>query len=136
MKFKTLTGSTRGVPNMKKKLVSWEKDSRSKFQYRVKRFLEKYWKNHIVFEEFPIVGTKMSLDFYNANKKIAVEVQGRQHTNYVPHFHGNHKINYINQLKRDQDKSRFCEINDITLIEIYEKDELNEDLFRNFGVEL
>jgi len=136
MKFKTLTGSTRGVPNMKKKLVSWEKNSRSKFQYRVKRFLEKYWKNHIVFEEFPIVGTKMSLDFYNANKKIAVEVQGRQHTNYVPHFHGNHKINYINQLKRDQDKSRFCEINDITLIEIYEKDELNEDLFRNFGVEL
>ena len=136
MKFKTLTGSIRGVPNMKKKLVSWEKKSRSKFQYRVKRFLEKYWKHHIVFEEFPIVGTRMSLDFYNANKKIAVEVQGRQHTNYVPHFHGHHKINYINQLKRDQDKNKFCEINDITLIEIYDKDELNEDLFRNFGVEL
>ena len=136
MKFKTLTGSTKRVPNIKKKLIDWDKSSRSKFQYRVKKFLEPYWENHVVFEEFPIVGTRMSLDLYNANKKIAVEVQGGQHTKYVPHFHGGYKNNFIAQLNRDQDKLKFCQLNDITLIEVYEKDSLNKKLFRKYGVDL
>ena len=136
MKFKTLTGATRSVSNIKKKLIKWNKKSRSKFQYRVKKFLEPYWDNHIVFEEFPIVGTRMSLDFYNANKKIAVEVQGGQHTKYVPHFHGGYKNNFIAQLNRDQKKLDFCRLNDITLVEIYEKDEINEKLFGKYGADL
>ena len=136
MKFKTLTGATRGIPNIKKKLIDWDKKSRSKFQYKVKKFLESYWDNHVVFEEFPVVGTRMSLDFYNANKKIAVEVQGGQHTKYVPHFHGKYKNNYIAQLMRDQQKLEFCKLNDIILVEIYEKDVINEKLFRKYGIKL
>ena len=136
MRFKTLTGATRTVKKAKNFLIDWDGSSRSKIQYNTKQFLKKYWSNHIVFEEFPVAGTKLSLDFYNANKKVAVEVQGKQHTKYVPFFHGKNKINYINQLKRDQDKLKFCELNDIQLIEIYEEDKLNEKLFENFGVNL
>ena len=136
MKFKTLTGAIRRVSNIKKKLIHWDQKSRSKFQYRVKKFLEPYWDKHVVFEEFPVVGTRMSLDFYNANKKVAIEVQGGQHTKYVPHFHGKYKNNYLAQLDRDQKKMEFCRVNDITLVEIYEKDDLNKKLFRKYGVEL
>jgi len=136
MRFKTLFGGTRTVKKAKNYLINWDGPSRSKIQYRTKQFLKEYWSNHIVFEEFPVAGTKLSLDFYNANKKVAVEVQGKQHTKYVPFFHGKNKINYINQLKRDQDKLKFCELNDIQLIEIYEEDKLNEKLFENFGVHL
>jgi len=134
MRFKTLTGATRTVKKAKNYLIDWDGSSRSKIQYNAKQFLKKYWSNHIVFEEFPVAGTKLSLDFYNANKKIAVEVQGKQHTKYVPFFHGKNKINYINQLKRDQDKLKFCELNDIQLVEIYDGDEVNEKLFKTFGV--
>jgi len=134
MRFKTLTGATRTVKKAKNFLIDWDGSSRSKIQYNTKQFLKKYWSNHIVFEEFPVAGTKLSLDFYNANKKIAVEVQGKQHTKYVPFFHGKNKINYINQLKRDQDKLKFCELNDIQLVEIYDGDEVNEKLFKTFGV--
>lgn len=134
MRFKTLTGATRTVKKAKNFLIDWDGSSRSKIQYNTKQFLKKYWSNHIVFEEFPVAGTKLSLDFYNANKKIAVEVQGKQHTKYVPFFHGKNKINYINQLKRDQDKLKFCEINEIQLVEIYDGEEVNEKLFKNFGV--
>ena len=134
MRFKTLTGATRTVKKAKNYLIDWDGSSRSKIQYNAKQFLKKYWSNHIVFEEFPVAGTKLSLDFYNANKKIAVEVQGKQHTKYVPFFHGKNKINYINQLKRDQDKLKFCEINEIQLVEIYDGEEVNEKLFKNFGV--
>jgi hypothetical protein len=134
MRFKTLTGATRTVKKAKNYLIDWDGKSRSKIQYSAKQFLKKYWSNHIVFEEFPVAGTKLSLDFYNANKKIAVEVQGKQHTKYVPFFHGKNKINYINQLKRDQDKLKFCELNDIQLVEIYDGDEVTEKLFETFGV--
>lgn len=134
MRFNTLTGAVRTIKKSKKYLIDWNSPSRSKIQYNTKQFLKTYWERHIVFEEFPVAGTKLSLDFYNANKKIAIEVQGRQHTEYVPFFHGKNKINYLNQLKRDQDKLRFCEVNDIQLIEVYEGDELSEKLFESFGV--
>ena len=136
MRFRTLFGAVRTVKKAKNYLIDWDGQSRSKIQFQTKQFLRDYWSNHIVFEEFPVAGTKLSLDFYNANKKIAVEVQGKQHTKYVPFFHGKNKINYLNQLKRDQDKFKFCEINDIQLVEVYEEDTLNEKLFENFGVRL
>jgi hypothetical protein len=136
MRFKTLFGAKRTVKKAKNYLIDWDAPSRSKIQFEAKQFLKRYWQNHIVFEEFPVAGTKLSLDFYNANKKIAVEVQGKQHTKYVPFFHGKNKINYINQLKRDNDKLKFCELNDIELVEIYDGDILEEKLFKNFGVTL
>ena len=134
MRFKTLTGAERTVKKPRSYLINWDGESRSKIQFQAKQFLKKHWCNHIVFEEFPVAGTKLSLEFYNANKKIAVEVQGKQHTKYVPFFHGSNKINYLNQLKRDQDKLKFCELNDIQLVEIYDGDELNDKLFLKFGV--
>lgn len=133
MKFKTLSGSTAELRNAKKYLVDWSGKSKSKFQLSVRDFLYPYWKSDIVFEEFKLVGTRLSFDLYNANKKIAIEVQGAQHTKYVKFFHGN-RMKYLEQLKRDDKKFRFCEINDINLVEIYPNDKICEDLFESFGV--
>jgi len=74
------------------------------------------------------VGSRLSLDFYNATLNVAVEVQGTQHTKYVEFFHGKSKLNFIKQLKRDQDKLNFCEINGINLIEIHDEQDI-ENLF-------
>lgn len=133
MKFKTLSGSIAELRNAKKYLVDWNGKSKSKFQLSVRDFLYPYWKSDIVFEEFKLVGTRLSFDLYNANKKIAIEVQGAQHTKYVKFFHGN-RMKYLEQLKRDDKKFRFCEINDINLVEIYPNDKICEDLFESFGV--
>jgi len=136
MKFKTLFGATRSISNPKKYLIDWDAKSKSKIQKSTKDFLKEYWEKYIVFEEFPVAGTKMSLDFYNATKKIAIEVQGAQHTKYTPFFHGDNKYNYLSQLRRDQDKLKFCEVNSILLIEIYKKEELNKGFFKKLGVSL
>lgn len=133
MKFKTLSGSNAELKNSKKYLIDWKGKSLSKFQFSVKEFLHPFWKTDIVFEELKLVGTRMSFDFYNANKKIAVEVQGAQHTKYVKFFHGS-RFKYLEQLKRDDKKFRFCEINDIKLIEIYPQDVVSIELFESFGV--
>ena len=135
MKFKTLTGSVKAVRHPKKHLIKWRGKSRSKRQKAVKKFLHAYWKDHIVFEEFPVAGTRLSFDFYNANKKIAIEVQGRQHTQYVPFFHRT-KMNYLSQLRRDQQKLEFCKLNKIKLIEIYDDDTVNKTLFAKNNVML
>ena len=67
MRFKTLTGAERTVKKARSYLIDWDGKSRSKIQFQAKQFLKKHWSNHIVFEEFPVAGTKLSLDFYNAN---------------------------------------------------------------------
>jgi hypothetical protein len=135
MKFYDSYGKTRNLKNPKKYLIDWEGKSRSKFQKNIKNFLRDYWIHDIVFEEFRLVGSRLSLDFYNANKKIAIEVQGDQHVKYVKHFHKN-KLKYLDQLKRDQTKLDFCEINDIKLVEIYSKDKVDESFFSNQDIYL
>lgn len=135
MKFKTLDGKDRTLRNLKSYIINWDGKSRSKFQFEVKQFLKKYWSGDVVFEELRIVGTRLSLDFFNATKKIAIEVQGNQHFSYVKFFHGN-RINYLNQIKRDYKKIEFCELNKIKFAEIYPKDELSKDLFARFDINL
>jgi len=136
MEFQTIDGKVKRVKNLKKRIINWEASSRSKRQKAVKDFLKDYWYNHVTFEEFPVVGTRLSLDFYNANKRVAVEVQGSQHTKYNKFFHSGHKNNYLEQLKRDQIKAEFCEVNDIILVEIYDSDIINKSLFKKFDVTL
>lgn len=135
MKFLDPLGKQRNLKGAKKYLIDWEAKSRSKFQKNVKDFLKDYWLHDIVFEEFRIVGTRMSLDFYNANKKVAVEVQGDQHTKYVKHFHKT-RLKYLEQLKRDQKKLDFCDLNDIKLVEIYSTDVVTASLFKDQDIYL
>jgi very-short-patch-repair endonuclease len=135
MKFLDPFGNSKNLKNAKKYLINWDAKSRSKFQYKVKLFLKPYWKNDIVFEEFRIVGSRLSLDFYNANKKIAVEVQGDQHIKFVKHFHKN-RLKYLDQLKRDDKKLDFCNLNDIKLVEVYSTDVVNASFFEDQNINL
>lgn len=128
MVFKTLYGSLKKVKAAKKYLIEWDAPSKSKVQTSVKQYLKKYWDQDIVFEEFPVVGTRMTFDFYNATQNIIIEVQGKQHTKFIPFMHANSKINYLKQLKRDDDKLRFCDINDIKFVEYFDKENILSDL--------
>lgn len=133
MIFKTLTGSTKRVQKPKKYLINWDAKSKSNIQFKAKSFLKSYWNNHVVFEEFPVAGTRLRFDFYNANKQIAVEVHGRQHVKFVPFFH-KRRSGFVSQLRRDQQKIDFCELNDIKLVEIFDEKEINKKTFEDAGV--
>lgn len=120
MTFKTLLGKRRRIKRPVIYLINWEKNSRSKLQNKVKDFLKVFWDGDVVFEEFPVVGTRLTIDFYNATKNIAIEVQGNQHTKYNKFFHKGNKMNYLDQLKRDDEKLSFCNLNNIKLLEVHE----------------
>ena len=128
MNFKTLYGKEKPIRNPHKYKIKWNGKSRSKFQKNVKKYLYGYWKYDAVYEEFKVAGTQLTLDFYNHTQKIAIEVQGAQHLQFVKHFHKT-RANFLRQIRRDDKKMDFCEINDIKLLQIYPDDELSEEYF-------
>lgn len=135
MRFLTPHGTLKPIRHARKYRVKWGEDSISMFQTDVKLFLYPFWKDHEVYEEFPLAGTKLTYDLYNASLKVAVEVQGQQHTKFVKFFHGT-RLNFLEQLKRDKIKEDYAELNEIKLVTIFPDDEINKDLFLEFGVEL
>ncbi len=125
-----------GVPrfkNVKDRRVDWKGESKSKFQKGVKFYLHPLWFHYIVYEEFPVYGTRYTLDFFNASRKIAVEVQGIQHTKFTRYFQAS-EFDYLKQLKIDETKRKFCELNKIELIEVNYKEQ--KELSINFLKEL
>ncbi len=116
MKFKTLTGKLKDVP-IHHYSIDWEGDFASKLEEEIADWFYPYWKNDIVTAQFPLPH-RMSLDFFNVSKRIAIEGQGRQHSIYVRFLSGS-RAGYLGQLKRDESKRKWCEINDVTLIEIH-----------------
>ena len=130
MKFKTLYGKEKPLRNPHRYKIKWNGKSRSKFQRTVKTFLYPYWRYDAVFEEFRVLGTQLTLDFYNHTRKIAIEVQGAQHLEFVKHFHKT-RANFLRQIRRDDKKMDFCNINDIQFLQIYPDDKLSQEYFEN-----
>jgi hypothetical protein len=120
MRLKTPNGKL-VYRNVSKYLIDWDAEEKSKFQTEVKNFLHQYWRGALVYSEFPVFGSRLRIDIYNASINCAVEVNGEQHRSYVQYFAGS-RIGYLNQIKRDMLKVKFCEINNIKLVEIYPDD--------------
>jgi hypothetical protein len=108
--------------NVNKYRIDWDGKSRSNLQFKFKQFFYPYWKNHIVFEEFPVYGSMMKVDLFNATKKIAIEIQGNQHESFNKFFHDNSRLKYLQSIKRDVAKSKWIEINNFKYLELYESD--------------
>jgi len=119
--------------NVFKYLIKWDSKSRSKIQEKTKLFLKDYWKNHVVYEEFPVYGSRMKVDLLNATKKIAVEVHGPQHTEFNKFFHNNSRLNFLKSIKRDVKKEEWLTLNKYTFVEIYydEINDLSEKFFKD-----
>lgn len=64
--------------------------------------------------------TRLLFDFYIRNLGILIECQGKQHYEFVKHFHGDAEAFY-SQKRRDNLKVEYCEENDLTLVYFYDK---------------
>ena len=135
MRLKNIRGIYK-YKNCNKYRVNWDKPCLSKFQFDVKQFLRKYISNHVVFEEFPVYGSKMHVDLFDATSFVVYETQGQQHDTYNKFFHGN-RVGLGRQIKRDSAKYDWCVANEITYVEIYPEDmPLNTEFFKKYGVTL
>jgi len=92
-------------------------EGRGKFQTEVGDVLAELYPGDVICEEFPCSGENLTLDFFVPRKKVAGEVQGRQHRQFVQFFHGD-KDGFERQQKRDSRKDEWCELNNIRLVKI------------------
>src|SRR3990172_12905641 len=105
----------------------------SKLQRKVSEALSLYFGQYTIREntrpDWLITpdGERLELDFYIEEIKIAVEVQGKQHYEYVPHFHGDND-GYKERLRRDRFKKEICESRGIVFIEIFTEGEIKDCL--------
>ena len=115
-----------------KYLIDWDKKSKSNIQFETKQFLKVFWQNHIVYEEFPVYGTKLKVDFINATKKIAIEVNGVQHSQFNKFFHNNSRAKYLESIKRDVKKREWLELNNFKIVEIEQNEvkDLSKEWFK------
>lgn len=117
--------------NVSRYLIDWDKKSRSNLQFKAKQFLKPFWEKHIVYEEFPVFGTRMKVDIVNVTKFIAVEVNGQQHGSYNKFFH-NSRYGYFQSISRDVKKEEWLEKNgfEVITVEYDEVDFLTEEFIK------
>ena len=73
-----------------------------------------------IIEEIPIQlkrSQRASLDFYINTIKTVIEVHGEQHYKFNTFYHSSRQ-DFINQKKRDNDLKEWCEINNMTYVEL------------------
>jgi len=118
--------------------IEWEKERASVPQYRTKQFLKEFWLGDTVCEEFIIPGSRLRIDLINFSKMIAVEVSGQQHESFSKFFHKT-RIGFIKSIKRDFQKIKWLEINNIKLVEIYDCETLGlnkKEIEKKFDIAL
>lgn len=77
---------------------------------------------------------QLYFDIYLKEYNLLFEIQGRQHSEFVSHFHGD-KQGYIASKKRDNLKIAYCEENNLTLIAINYDEVINtkEDILKKIN---
>ena len=95
-----------------------DSQSRSTLHLRAREILRKMYPTERPLEEVTLPGTNgLAADFYLPSYKKVVECHGRQHYNFIGHFHGN-RLNFLQGRRNDARKQEWCEINSIQFIEL------------------
>lgn len=136
MIFLDLRGREKKLKNASRYRVDWGGGTRSKGQTALKRFLYPYWKDKVVLEEMPVVGSRMTFDIVCISDSICIEFDGAMHHKYIQHFHGSRVSKFLGQIKRDLKKEEWAEINNYSLIRINSEKELTYEYFLSKGIEL
>lgn len=108
---------------------------RSKHHLRARKLLKEIYHSYRILEEVKLPGSTaphkrsvLYLDFFIPNLRLGIEVHGQQHYEYNPFFYKT-KAAFLKAQTRDEDKLKWCELNDIELIVLRHSD--NDDDWRS-----
>lgn len=88
--------------------------------------LQKVLPNEKILNEYH-VGERLMLDVYCPTYKIGLEYHGRQHYEWVCHFHETYE-DFVAAQRRDERKLELCAEQGITVLSFKYNDELTEDI--------
>lgn len=119
MKFKTISGIEIRMDILPERYpVRSREQCKSQGQYMLGRLIRSiYGFKALLLEEFPLPGERLWLDFFMPHHRLAFEYQGKQHDEFVKIFHVDKK-GFEKSKIRDERKRQWCEMNDLTLVEV------------------
>ncbi len=120
MKVRDLEGNLSSFKLKGSIITAADNRARSKLHIQAREILYELFPTMQILEEVPIKtrpNQNQFLDFYINKIKLAVEVHGQQHYKFNSLFHASAQ-DFLKQKKMDQDKKEWCELNNITYIEL------------------
>ena len=104
----------------------------SKGEEQLFETLSREFSNYYVASHFPIkVGRRtLYIDAYIVSLKIAFELDGRQHEEYVPHFHGD-VSGFERGQENDRLKEQWCKDHNVKLIRFRHNEQPTVKRLRN-----
>ena len=103
----------------------------SKAEIYIKNYFKKYnikFKEQYIFKNQPKNIEFCRYDFYLPDINLVIEYHGKQHFIFVNFFH-NEFLDFLDRVKRDYDKMKFCKNNNINFLEIHYNQDINKILF-------
>jgi len=119
MKFRGFDGKEYPISFINKK-----RNKVSELHNRARKIIEKLFPLELVFEECVLPGSKQGqktanlfADFFLPRQNIIIETNGEQHYTHIPFFCKSKK-EFNKRKSNDNRKKEWCELNNITLIEL------------------
>lgn len=97
---------------------------KSSYHLEARKLLKRLYPFSPIYEEV-YLPCGLYVDFLIPAKRLAFEVDGKQHSEFVPHFHGS-KAGFLKSQKRDSMKIEFCQLNNIKLSSLSYQDSIEE----------
>lgn len=101
----------------------------SKGAKQLLKILRKLYPNQRFVTEYHI-GERLLIDIYLPSFRLGFEYDGRQHSEYVEHFHGN-KQGFLRAKKRDMRKEELCAENNVALVRVAHDEPMDEESVRS-----
>ena len=139
MRVKKLNSSKEVLLRINKYRINWENDGNSSLEIQFRDLIKPYWKNSLVLFQCTIPGSLLKIDFLNCNKRLAVEINGTQHDKFNKFFHNNSRNVWLASMKRDIQKQKWLEENNIQLLELIQDDLDNfkpSYIYEKFGINI
>ena len=92
-------------------------ENKSKLHIRARELLHDIFPTETILEEVYVHCIKLYLDFFLPIQKTVIEVNGKQHYEFVYHFHQT-KLGFYRYQANDQTKRYWCKLNDFLLVEL------------------
>lgn len=89
----------------------------SSLHEKAREILKESYPLYLIYEEVPVPGEHMFLDFFIPNLFLVVEVHGQQHYEENNFFHKD-TSHFLKSKKRDSRKKTWCDTNNFILIEL------------------
>lgn len=97
---------------------------------RARTFLRNLYPLATIHEEIYLPGANgLYADFYVPVCRSIIEAHGRQHYEYVAHFHGK-KSEFRKAVARDAKKREWCDLNNISYVELPHSEDESQWLVR------